>query len=304
MLHHWVGKNARSAKEREPMKKQKPIYQIQTACTHDIRNIYDMARREGWNPGLSDADAAAVGMPDTFMVGVLDGEIIASIAATQYNNDLGYVSFYLVKPEYRGRGYGVSLWQAAMKRLTHRNIVLDAMITQTKLYEKLGFRIDYEFCSYHFDGGMMAMPLNKQSLQQLQGETLEKVLAYDRAFFPANRSWYMRQWLMQANAHGFAWQEEDRVQGYGMIRRAEHGFRIGPCYSDNKNIARHLFQALLAQANGAEVSISMPEDNPLARCLVRDFDLKPGSRLQRMSTKSRLDLPLERILAITNFTFG
>ena len=283
-------------------------YQVRRALSHEIPLIYELAEQEGWNPGAYDAKAAAQGMPGAFWLGELNEQVIASIAAAEYGDNLAYISFYLVQSEYRRQGYGAPLWHTVMERLKGRNIILDAMPKQVDFYRRLGFNIDHTITSYHFNGAVSNAMANcgseKMPLVPLKDTILEETLIYDRDFFPADRSRYMREWLSMPNASGFVWKEGKSISGYGLIRQAKQGYRIGPCYADSPEIADTLLRALLIQANGAPVSISMPENNPLTQRLVDDFGLVAGSRLQRMYSQSPLELPFARMVAITNFTFG
>jgi len=279
-------------------------YQVRAALAHEIPLIYELADQEGWNPGEYDAEAAAQGMPGAFWLGELEERVIASIAAAEYGDDWAYMSFYLVKPEYRRQGYGSPLWHIAMDRLKGRNIIFDAMPKQVDFYEKFGFKIAHPITSYHFRGHVPDFDGEGLPLFPLKDHILEEVLIYDQAFFPADRCRYMKEWLSMPNACGFAWKEENSISGYGLIRKAKQGYRIGPCYADSPEIAYALLRKLLVQAQGAPVSISMPENNSLTPHIVSDFGLIAGSKLQRMYSQAPLELPFERIIGITNCTFG
>ena len=50
-----------------------------------------------------------------------------------------FLGFYIVKPELRGRGYGLRLWQAGMARLGNRIVGLDEVIAQQENYKRSGF---------------------------------------------------------------------------------------------------------------------------------------------------------------------
>lgn len=276
-------------------------YRVRKALAHEIPLIYELAEQECWNPGECDAEAVAQGMPGAFWLGKLCNQVIASSAATLYGDNIAYLSFYLVKPEYRKQGYGSRLWHTVMKCLEDRNIVLDAMPKQVDFYRRLGFYIDQAFMSYHFDGSIPDCKWEGIPLLPLKDKILEEALIYDQDFFPVKRFPYMKAWLSMPNACGFVWKEGQSISGYGLIRKAKQGYRIGPCYADSPET---LLRTLLAQANGAPVSISMPENNPFTQRLVDVFCLLAGSRLQRMYSQFPLELPVERIAAITNFTFG
>jgi predicted GNAT family acetyltransferase len=42
-------------------------------------------------------------------MGFIDNEPISSISAVAYNKDFGFIGSYIVKPEYRGKGYGIQI---------------------------------------------------------------------------------------------------------------------------------------------------------------------------------------------------
>ncbi len=83
----------------------------------ELDEVVGWARNEGWNPGVHDATPFHATDPEGFLVGVLDGRPIASISVVRYGPAFGFLGFYIVVPELRGRGHGVRLWQAGMARL-------------------------------------------------------------------------------------------------------------------------------------------------------------------------------------------
>ena len=46
-----------------------------------------------------------------------------------------FLGFYIVKPELRGQGHGLRLWQAGMARLDDRVVGLDGVIAQQENYK-------------------------------------------------------------------------------------------------------------------------------------------------------------------------
>jgi ribosomal protein S18 acetylase RimI-like enzyme len=109
----------------------------------EIDLAVEWAAREGWNPGLQDADAFHAADPEGFLLGALAGEPAAVISAVRYGEGFGFIGFYIVRPDLRGRGYGLTLWNAAMARLAGRNVGLDGVVAQQPNYRKSGFRLAY-----------------------------------------------------------------------------------------------------------------------------------------------------------------
>jgi len=57
------------------------------------------------------ADPSDTAMADRDQV---DGEAIGCISTVAYNDAFGFLGFYIVRPEYRSRGYGIQIWNAGM----------------------------------------------------------------------------------------------------------------------------------------------------------------------------------------------
>ena len=69
----------------------------------------DLAAREGRNPGLHDADCFFAADPDGFLIGELNAEPVGCISAISYAGRYGFVGLYIVRPEFRGQGFGLQL---------------------------------------------------------------------------------------------------------------------------------------------------------------------------------------------------
>src|SRR5215217_6849133 len=89
---------------------------VRTMTRHEVDVAVEWAAREGWNPGLADADCFYAADPDGFLITYLDQEPVACISVVRYHSSFGFLGFYIVKPEMRGRDYGFQIWQAGMER--------------------------------------------------------------------------------------------------------------------------------------------------------------------------------------------
>src|SRR5690606_25417489 len=90
----------------------------------------DWAAAEGWNPGLHDAVCFHAADPEGFLVGLLGDEPVGMVSAVRYGTHFGFVGLYIVRPRYRGKGFGSALWQAGMRRLERCSIGLDGVVAQ------------------------------------------------------------------------------------------------------------------------------------------------------------------------------
>jgi GNAT superfamily N-acetyltransferase len=94
----------------------------------------DWAAAEGWNPGLDDARCFYAADPQGFFLGELDGLPVGCVSAVRYGSGFGFLGLYIVKAEFRGCGFGLQLWRAALDRLGDRVIGLDGVVAQQENY--------------------------------------------------------------------------------------------------------------------------------------------------------------------------
>ena len=88
---------------------------IRAMAPDEIAVAADWAAAEGWNPGRADAACFATVDAGGFLIGELDGAPAATISCVNYDGRFAFLGFYIVRPELRGRGYGLRIWNAAVE---------------------------------------------------------------------------------------------------------------------------------------------------------------------------------------------
>jgi ribosomal protein S18 acetylase RimI-like enzyme len=263
--------------------------------------VIDWAALEGWNPGTYDAECFYQADQCGFFVGELNNELVASISAVAYSKHFAVIGFYIVKPQYRGRGFGMKMWRAAMAYLgTERNIGLDGEIAQQENYQKSGFQITYDHIRYEAVGGGVA----PDGIVELKTVPFEKLVAYNQELFPVERKQFLRLWINQPNSAALGVVRNGDVVGYGVIRQSHTGFRIGPLNADDEQIAEQLLLALLAFSSDTPVFLDVPDANPEAIKLAQRYGMKPVSEVARMYNKQIPNLPINRVFAVTSLEVG
>ena len=169
--------------------KQNDTYLIRTMKREEVAMAVDWAAQEGWNPGLHDAACYISTDPNGFFIGLLDDVPVATISAIRYGASFGFLGLYIVKPEYRGKGYGLRLWEAGLKYLEGRNIGLDGVVAQQDNYQKSGFKPAYRNVRYEGIGG--GTPPADPGIKALSSLPFEAVESFSRAFFPEDRSVFL-----------------------------------------------------------------------------------------------------------------
>ena len=291
-------------------------FAIRAVRRDEMRLLFEWANGEGWNPGRYDGPCFHDADPAGFLVAELRGEPVACISCVRYSADFGFVGQYIVKPEFRGRGFGVRLWTAGMIRLAGCNVGLDGVLDQVANYEKSGFRFSHHHIRY---GGTVAGKAGGGSgepaggspdkgtpgLVRLDAVPVADVLAYDRDCFPAAREAFLRSWIAQPESASLGLLREGKLAGFGVARRAVEGFKIGPLFADDAPAAEALLLGL-AKEVGGPVMIDVPEASahPSAEGLVQTHGLTEVFRCARMYTRGLPVTAVQKVFGVTSLELG
>jgi len=280
-----------------------PDYTIRAMARKEVDIAVDWAAAEGWNPGLGDAACFHAADPGGFLVGLLGDEPIATISVIKYGDSFGFLGFYIVRPDYRGKGYGIKIWNAGLARLEGRTIGLDGVIAQQNNYKKSGFSLAYRNIRYQgICGG--AIPADAE-IVRLSAVSFDEICAYDRPFFPDNRAQFLRCWINQPRSTALGILRNGKLAGYGVLRPCRVGYKAGPLFADSPELAERLFIALKAHAPaGAPIFLDTPAANPAAADLVKRNNMTASFETARMYTGKGVDLPVSRLFGVTTFELG
>ena len=266
----------------------------------DLGLALDWAAEEGWNPGLDDAGPFHAADPDGFFLGALDGEPVGCVSAVRYGADFGFLGLYIVRAPFRGRGFGLSLWRAAMDRLAGRNVGLDGVLARQDDYKTSGFRLAYRNIRHEGVGGGSA----PDGLTDLAPVAFDEVEAYDRTIFPAARTRFLGLWTRQARGAALGVVGPAGLRGYGVLRPCRRGFKIGPLFADGPEAAERLFLGLAARAGREPLFLDTPEINPAAVALVQRHGMTPVFETARMYTGEPPQTRLDHCYGVTTFELG
>jgi len=282
-------------------------FSIKVASFEDVELATKWAKDEGWNPGLHDAQLYYQVDTSGFYMGYLDDEPIASISVVKYDDDFGFLGFYIVKPEYRGQGYGYRLWQQALTHLDGCNIGLDGVVDQQDNYKKSGFKLAHRNIRFARKGGVIESieQADADNIKPLSSFEFNDIKKYCAAFFPADRYTFLKDWITQSDSVALGYAENGSLKGVGVIRQCASGYKIGPLFADSADIARALYLQLSSHVSENEdIFLDVPQVNDEAVKLAEQFAMTQCFETARMYTRTEPDIQLQRTFGITSFEIG
>lgn len=282
--------------------------EIRPASIEEFATAVEWASQEGWNPGLDDLAVFHAVDPDGFLMGFVGGEPVSSISVVRYGDDFGFLGFYIVRSDHRGRGAGMATWDAGMAHLGERVIGLDGVVAQQDNYRKSGFELAGRNIRHTGLPNREPVPETVYEIRPVEAGDMAVLADYDRAHFPADRSGFVRDWTLPGEG---VWRQSllatagGAIFGYGTIRACRTGFKIGPLFADAPDVAGAIFAGLVATVpEDSEVSLDTPEDNGPAIEIALQAGLEPAFETARMYRGMAPYLPLDRIFGITTFELG
>lgn len=276
---------------------------ITTMTPEERQMALEWTKQEGWNPGLDDAQLFGLADPSGFYIGKLNNDPVSVGSMVNYSPDFAFAGLYIVKPEYRGRGYGMSITHQLLDHAGNRNIGLNAVLANVQPYESIGFHTAYQNLRFKYRATKKQDPI-MEGIVSLAQLTLNDILAYDATCFPAPRAAFMQAWINQPQATALGFVENGVIKGFGVCRRCVDGYKVGPLFADTPLIAERLFVALQAGKESQPIFLDMPENNPAAMALAQTLNMQTVFTTVSMYNKQLLTDVNDKIYAITSTELG
>jgi GNAT superfamily N-acetyltransferase len=284
---------------------------IRNMTRPEVDQLVNWAAQEGWNPGLHDAELFWGTDRDAFIAADLDDQLIGGGAITSYQGEFGFMGFFIVRPEFRGKGLGNTLWHARRERLLERlhpgaSIGLDGVFAMQDYYAKGGFVFSHRNIRFRAEVPHRSetVTAGDEHIIPLADVPFDQVLDYDGSCFPAPRSTFLTAWITQTDSLALACRRDRKLCGYGVVRRCREGCKIGPLFAGDTQAAEGLYSRLAEFASGGALFLDAPENNPAALDLVRRHRMVEVFGCARMYLGPPPDLAHHRIFGVTTFELG
>ena len=279
---------------------------IRPMTRDELDVLVEWAAREGWNPGLDDADVFWETDPEGFIAAEMDGELVGGGSIVAYGRRYGFMGFFIMRPDHRGRGLGDELWNERKRLLRARlgpdgSIGMDGVFTMQPYYARGGFELVCRDLRFEGRGEEAPAP---DGVVEASSIPFERLDAFDRRHFPAPRSRFLRPWLRRPGGHALAVADGDEVRGYAVLRPCRVGHKIGPLFAVDAEVAERLFVALAARVPGEPIFLDVPEINFQAMALATRHGMTEVFGCARMILGPVPELPNTEIYGVTTFELG
>lgn len=272
----------------------------------ELKTLVKWAELEGWNPGPHDADVYWETDPNGFYGYFYKGDLIAGGSIVSYNNEFGFMGFFIVKPEYRSLGIGRKLWYQRRDALLARlnkdaSIGMDGVVDMQPFYQKGGFEIAYRDIRYEKTGESFHIDKN---ISPINKNDIEEILKYDKQCFGFSRPKFITPWLELPDNKMFKYMKNGQIKGFSIVRKAYKGYKICPLFADDEHIAKELYKACLNSVVNEPLYLDIPVINKGALKLVEEFDANYIFECARMYYGKAPNVETDKIYGVTTFELG
>ena len=161
----------------------------------------------------------------------------------------------IVKPEHRGQGHGRVLSEARLAHIENRSCGIEADPDKQALFEKIGFKLCHSTSRFQLKRQSNRQYGLSPKLFDLRARPIESIIAYEKPYFFADRTWFLSEWIHQPQALALGYLQDQNLQGIAVMRPAIQGFKIGPFYANTQEVATTLLKGLMANSKGEVVHL-------------------------------------------------
>lgn len=271
-----------------------------------LKTLIQWADKEGWNPGINDAEVFWKTDPDGYYGFYYNGDLIAGGSIVSYNKQFGFMGFFIVKPKYRSKGIGRKLWYQRRDTLLSRldseaTIGMDGVIAMQPFYKEGGFEIEFRDERHEKIGEKFDVDKHISAIEE---KDFEVIINYDKQCFGFPRPQFLIPWLKQSSVKTFKYSYKEKLMGFAVIRKVNKGYKVCPLFADNVEIAEELYKACLNSVTGEPLYIDIPMINRDAVALIKKYNTTYIFECARMYYGNPPELEINKVYGITTFELG
>jgi len=224
----------------------------------------------GWNQTQQDWDRILLYEPRGCFVAEWNGQLAGTAATVSYGDVMGWIGMVLVHPDFRRRGIASALLNhcIVVLRSVVRCIKLDATPEGKKVYDRLGFRTEYNLSRWERTltaGGSV------ETLCLIEERDWLSLVKLDAPIFGADREQWLRMLVKDSRRALLIRDDHSAVTAYGLARAGERAEYLGPVVATRPADGEALVRKLLDETRQEIVYWDIPDDNKEAVSLAEEL---------------------------------
>lgn len=223
----------------------------------DISGAMQLVLAENWNQTKKDWQMLLDLNSNLCLVATYNNEIIGTVTAMNYRDQVAWIGMMLVSKRFRGLGISKNLLNTIIEKLEGcKSIKLDATVAGIPVYSKLGFQEELEI------DRLVITTFNeiinnkcKDIIRPICQSDMAELSRLDFKIFGANRAGLI-DFLRNKNK---AWciVKNERIVGYVFGRPGLNFFQLGPLMAETIEDAINLIEFVLEQHIGQSIVIDV-----------------------------------------------
>jgi len=280
--------------------------QIRQMSSDDVSDAMRLKKAAHWNQVPQDWTGFIGIEPEGCFVGELDDRVVTTATNFNYAHRFGWIGMILVDPTQRRKGIATRMMERSITYLESLPCPcqkLDATDAGAKVYEKIGFVVEYQVERWTHPGS----PRGSGETPDVCGMTMEHldiISEWDSEIFGASRKRLLK-WYIENSAPSLLLGTPNDPKGFLVGRPGSGAFQLGPLAAEDSEVASALIQAYLTHLNGQPMIADISLANPEAKDLLGGIGFRPSRVLQRMYLGPN-DYPGDpsRAFLLAGFEFG
>lgn len=242
-----------------------------------------LAAQAGWNQTEADwRMILELSTGGSFVANYRD-QAAGTVTTVTYEGRFSWIGMLLVAPNFRRRGVGSRLLQAAIDYARPLGAVrLDATPAGKRLYERFGFQPEYEIHRLLRRGDLPA-PRSSLPVSRVSRDMLPELTGFDAPHFGAARPAVLDKLLQRAPHYALVVRTGSRLVGFCLGRPGAHYDQVGPIVADPTADPVEIARGLVCQAMTAARDVIL--DVPAYQTAWLDVLQSLGFTVQRSFTR-------------------
>ena len=278
---------------------------IRTMTPADLPVAMRLTEQAGWNQIQADWRRFLVMQPDGCFLAELDGLAVGTTVTCTFD-DVAWIAMVLVDTAVRGRGIGTALMRHALAFLDGQGVAtirLDATSLGQPMYEKLGFKPQYELARYEGVPNGVSDLKNPSTVRHGWPGGVDDVMALDHVVTRTNRRKLVERLLVERPDALRVAERRGKLVGYLTVREGRNALQLGPCVASAEAGAALLADAAASFAE-QPAFLDVPNPNSPAVQIAETLGLKVQRTFVRMCRGREIQEDVARLWASSGPELG